>query len=241
MRPSEKKYEITILNWDKYQREMKGGEKRRRHREWVAISSRIYSDPDFLRLTMESRYLWLMLVCYAGAVGPVFKLCPSDARVLFKLRRNAVFQPLIDQGFIDLHTATNKTVQDMTNTIAQKKNATPKNQPETRFEDFWKLYPKKKDKKKARAVWERDKLDRFADEILANLSARTDWNDPKFIPHPTTYLNGERWTDEVDSEGLQMTTADYAAKLELTQRPDESDERFAKRVQDAMITKDYGK
>ena len=109
MSDKDKKYQITILNWDKYQREMKGGEKRRRHREWIAVSTRVYSDPDFLRLTIEQRYTWLMLVCYAGAVGPVFKLSASDARVLFKLRRSADFQVFKNQGFIDLRAATNST------------------------------------------------------------------------------------------------------------------------------------
>ena len=203
MLDNDRKYEITILNWDKYQREMKGGEKRRRHREWVAISSRIYSDPDFLRLTIEQRYLWVMLVCYAGAVGPVFKLSPSDARVLFKLRRSAVFLPLKNHGFIRLRAATNRTVHNKTNTNAQKKNATPEKQPanreDARFDDFWKAYPKKKDKKKALAVWKRDKLDSHADKILANLRARTDWKDIRFTPLPTTYLNGERWNDEIET------------------------------------------
>ena len=207
MLDNDRKYEITILNWDKYQREMKGGEKRRRHREWVAISSRIYSDPDFLRLTIEQRYLWVMLVCYAGAVGPVFKLSPSDARVLFKLRRSAVFLPLKNHGFIRLRAATNRTVHNKTNTNAQKKNATPEKQPanreDARFDDFWKAYPKKKDKKKALAVWKRDKLDSHADKILANLRARTDWKDIQFTPLPTTYLNGERWLDELESVAVR--------------------------------------
>ena len=110
----DKRYKITIRNWDKYQREMQGGEKRKRRREWVAVSTGLLHDPDFFRLTIEQRYLWLMLLCYAGAVGPVFELSASDARVLFKLRRSAVFQPLADQGLIDLQAATRQDKQDKT-------------------------------------------------------------------------------------------------------------------------------
>ena len=79
----------------------------------MAVSTGLLHDPDFFRLTIEQRYLWLMLLCYAGAVGVPFKLSPSDARVLFKLRRSAVFQPLIDQGFITL-LQTGQTRQDKT-------------------------------------------------------------------------------------------------------------------------------
>ena len=121
------KYEITILNWDKYQREMKGGEKRRRRRDWVAISTGLLHDPDFFRLTIEQRYLWVMLLCYAGAVGPVFELCASDARVLFKLRRNADFQPFADQGLIDLHTATRQDITRHNRTVKRGAKRAPQN------------------------------------------------------------------------------------------------------------------
>jgi len=119
-------WKITIRNWDKYQREMRGGEKRKRRREWVAMSTGLLHDPQFFRLTIEQRYLWVMLVCYAGAVGPAFELRASDARVLFKLRSNADFQPLMDQGFIDLKAATNKTYKtNKTGHTQPKKRAAP--------------------------------------------------------------------------------------------------------------------
>jgi len=122
------RYTITILNWDKYQREMRGGEKRRRRRDWVALSTGLLHDPDFFRLTIEQRYLWVMLLCYAGAVGPVFELSASDARVLFKLRRSADFQPFVDQGLIDLQAATgqDRTGQDKT---VEKPPKKPKKKP----------------------------------------------------------------------------------------------------------------
>lgn len=113
---SDEKYRITIRNWDDYQREMRGGERRRRRRDWVAISTNLYRDPDFLNMTAESRLCWVMLLCHAGNVGPVFELCPSSARVLFQLRKSPDFQVLADQGFIDLEAATGqyRTVQDKT-------------------------------------------------------------------------------------------------------------------------------
>ena len=205
-RKSEQKYKITIRNWDKYQREMRGGEKRKRRREWVALSTGLLHDPDFFRLTIEQRYLWLMLVCYAGAVGPVFELCASDARVLFKLRRNADFEVLKNQGFIDLEAATlqDRTRQDKTNrTVQQKVAALPKSVPkkDVRFDDFWKVWPVKKAKQAAAKRWASMKLDSEADTIIQNVAYRVehdvDWRDPKFIPHAATFLNGRRWEDEM--------------------------------------------
>lgn len=71
-----------------------------------------------------------------------------------------------------------------------------------RFEEFWGVYPRTENKKRALDAWKRHKLDAIADTIIAAVEDRVA-NDPKwergesdFIPHPTTYLNGERWNDE---------------------------------------------
>jgi uncharacterized protein YdaU (DUF1376 family) len=79
----------------------------------------------------------------------------------------------------------------------------------TWFNLFWEAYPKKQgDKKKALGAWKKNKLDLKAPEIIADVNRRkTDhaqWQDKQFIPYPTTYLNGERWNDEI--EHLQTQT-----------------------------------
>lgn len=70
----------------------------------------------------------------------------------------------------------------------------------SRFEEFWNVYPIKKNKKKANEIWQRKKLDEKADFIIAHIVNRKErdqqWKDG-FIPHATTFLNGERWDDEI--------------------------------------------
>lgn len=73
-------------------------------------------------------------------------------------------------------------------------------QREAEFEVFWKAYPKKKDKAKARKSFFKVKTPLTT--LLAALEAqkRTEqWqkDNGQFIPLPTTWLNGERWEDEV--------------------------------------------
>jgi len=106
------------------------------------------------------------------------------------------------------------------------------------FDAFWAVYPNKKNKKKALALWVRNKLDIHADAIMANLTARTDWKDIQFTPLPTTYLAGERWNDEL--EAAAVTTGDEAVKLGLTQNTNESDKHFEKRVCNALVMGQYG-
>lgn len=71
------------------------------------------------------------------------------------------------------------------------------------FPKFWALYPRKQDKAKAQKAWTKLKVtdDLFA-MIAKGLSAQVvsaDWlkDGGKYIPMPTTWLNGKRWEDEV--------------------------------------------
>lgn len=71
------------------------------------------------------------------------------------------------------------------------------------FEVFWRLFPNKKSKKDARKVWE--KLKPSAELRLTLMTAlgshrlSRDWtkDDGQYVPMASTWLNGERWTDEL--------------------------------------------
>ena len=124
---SKQRHTINIPNWDSYQPNMRPGKHRRRRREWVAISVDLFSDPDFLALTPSDRLCWVGLLLHAGKVGVPFEFDTSLARVQFGLKHSPSFQSLVDQGFIEIATATrqDKTGQDKT---VHKTGAThPKN------------------------------------------------------------------------------------------------------------------
>ena len=76
----------------------------------------------------------------------------------------------------------------------------PKPEPHT-FEDFWKLYPRKRAKGAARKAFARIQWTEDSwSQLVAALEWQTrEWTDPQFIPHPSTYLNQERWEDEPDA------------------------------------------
>lgn len=74
--------------------------------------------------------------------------------------------------------------------------------PASRFDEFYKAYPRKEGRPKAEKAWSGGKLDKLADKILADVIERAGdeggWKgtEPRFIPLPATYLNGRRWEDE---------------------------------------------
>lgn len=77
-----------------------------------------------------------------------------------------------------------------------------------RFEEFWKLYPRKLAKDTALRAWRKMQGDQHFDAIMANIRLRLrvkDWETTperkQFIPHATTYLNQRRWLDKPDVDG----------------------------------------
>ncbi len=72
------------------------------------------------------------------------------------------------------------------------------------FEEFWRCYPKKKGKGYAKKSWLKIKPD---DTLIQRmiykiglLKGTEQWQKDggKYIPHPSTWLNGEGWEDEAE-------------------------------------------
>jgi uncharacterized protein YdaU (DUF1376 family) len=79
-------------------------------------------------------------------------------------------------------------------------------QQAARFADFWAAYPIKRGKKAALAKWKARRLDGLADELIADVRKRIAGDEQwrrGFAPHPLTYLNQDRWEDELGSPAQQ--------------------------------------
>ena len=68
------------------------------------------------------------------------------------------------------------------------------------FGRFWELYPRKADKKKAEVSFgkltDANKFNAIQGAVH-QFENNPQWRNPKLIPLPTTYINGERWNDEI--------------------------------------------
>lgn len=68
------------------------------------------------------------------------------------------------------------------------------------FDKFWAVYPRHTDKQAAKRAF----LKIAPDDTLLNTMLNAiqkqrgteQWSDPRYIPHPSTWLNGRRWEDE---------------------------------------------
>lgn len=85
------------------------------------------------------------------------------------------------------------------------------------FDIFWAAYPRKVDKKKARTAFARVKAP--VEVLLAALERQKKseaWTKSggQYVPHPTTWLNGDRWEDEVSPGPPTGERAAVAAEQE---------------------------
>lgn len=94
-------------------------------------------------------------------------------------------------------------IQSETESESESKTKTERARLDAAFERFWAAYPRKTDKKDAKKAFFRLK----PDEGLLNLlltaiekqkkSAQWAEEGGRFVPHPSTWLNGCRWEDEL--------------------------------------------
>jgi hypothetical protein len=88
------------------------------------------------------------------------------------------------------------------------------------FDQFWEAYPRKVGKGAARKSWQRiAPAPELLQEILNSLGEQVysdTWirEQGRYIPHPTTWLNQERWTDELTTGPKPETPEDIAARAE---------------------------
>lgn len=84
------------------------------------------------------------------------------------------------------------------------------------FDAFWRLCLNKVSKRVAEQAFTKALKRASFDEITAGMLRYNATNpDPKYIPHPTTWLNGDRWTDQpvVVTNTQRRTTKDAADDL----------------------------
>lgn len=81
---------------------------------------------------------------------------------------------------------------------------------EKNFELFWKSYPNKKDKKKSEDKFKKINFKKYPfEQIMASLEKQKHseaWlkDNGKFIPMASTWINNERWNDEISSPEQQI-------------------------------------
>ena len=77
--------------------------------------------------------------------------------------------------------------------------------PQGGFDTFWKVYPRKQDKARAARAWRKLKPEEHPAVLAGIERARSSeqWqrDGGRYVPLPSTFLNGRRWEDELPTNG----------------------------------------
>ena len=87
---------------------------------------------------------------------------------------------------------------ESTNTDIKPDNTVALQEVPIKFDEFWKLYPRKTNKSFAIKCFSKVKPNQELMLTIMNALRKQIplWKDPLFIPHASTWLNNKRWEDE---------------------------------------------
>ena len=101
--------------------------------------------------------------------------------------------------------------------VKAKKSKKRRNDYPDDFEEFWRIYPRHEDKKKAFKVWQTAlKNGATADEIIAGAAryAKYRAGEPEqYTKHPSTWLNGDCWENGYSTAGMGYGSSQYGSRL----------------------------
>ena len=112
-------------------------------------------------------------------------------------------------------------------------------QPLTTFANFWSLYPRKVARKAAERAWSRVARSDYPALFSGLILWRKEWlrrGEIEYIPHAATWLNGERWTDELPASiaataNAHIPFADKSEKFVRGEIPDHVKTQMRKLLQ----------
>ena len=84
------------------------------------------------------------------------------------------------------------------------------------FQDFWTLFPKRIARMEAEKSWARLSHAQRVDALVGLCAWRPVWiaeNRLQFVPNATTWLNQQRWTDELPDQWAVSHSSHVPAKL----------------------------
>jgi hypothetical protein len=161
----------------------------------------------------ESRKTILVAMQELKATGWLTYHKNKNGSGVYELIGNYVITPKSEKVTKALQTHSPKTARCKNGTVqktdcinkkdySNKKDITNKKERDIdRFEDFWSVYPKKRNKTGSISKWKLKKLNNIADQLIADVLLRIKedrrWVDG-YVPDPLTYINQERWNDEVE-------------------------------------------
>lgn len=128
----------------------------------------------------------------------------NNKNIYAHLKNEQVYNHEDDKQKESDNHSSNTIKQETKNKAIKKQNKELNELQEKQFDKFWQAYPKKVSKKQAQKSWKKinPSLELFEKilKALEMVKQTEQWkkDNGKFIPYPATWLNQERWNDEIN-------------------------------------------
>jgi len=193
---------LSVKNWSEYQHY------RDRCPPWIKLHTKILNDRKFAMLSCASRGLLMQLWILASEKDGTI---PNDLNeIKFRLRDNTIKQTdvnlLIEKGFLNGCKQVQADASKCKQTLPRDRDRDREEKNNEHFDIFWQAYPRKIGKKPALKIWNKlNPSEELVRTILKAIEAQKEtknWkkDNGQFIPHPSTWLNNNRWEDEIHDE-----------------------------------------
>lgn len=128
----------------------------------------------------------------------------NNKNIYAHLKNEQVYNHEDDKQKESDNHSSNTIKQETKNKAIKKQNKELNELQEKQFDKFWQAYPKKVSKKQAQKSWKKinPSLELFEKilKALEMVKQTEQWkkDNGKYVPYPATWLNQERWTDEIN-------------------------------------------
>jgi hypothetical protein len=207
---------MRVKDWETFQHY------KNRKPPWIRLYRDLLDDDDFYELPDSAVRHLLMFWLIASEDPKMTGNLPTIKKLAFRLRTT---QQKVKKSISQL---SHYLEDDASTVLADcEQVATPETETEERqrrgrgetealkreseFDAFWTVYPRKVGKKAARKSFDaacKDSDWPGVEAVLSAVCAAQDgeWRntEPKYIPHPATWLNRGSWSDEAPKSGLQQ-------------------------------------
>ncbi|MCP4640625.1 MAG: hypothetical protein GY851_09340 [bacterium] len=185
---------MRIRNWRRHQHYSN------RCPPWIKLHRDLLNDPEVMALKGDEFKLLVCLWLIASEQPEGDGTLPPLKTIAYRLHmtESALTKGLRGlAGFIEMDAST-PLAECLQHATSEGEGETERETEGESFNEFWEHYPHRVGKKAARKAWAaaKDKPDLPALLNALDRAKRSkQWADG-FIPHPATWLNGERWNDE---------------------------------------------
>ena len=180
-----------------------------RNPPWIMLHLRLFGSQRFLRLSDAQKWHALSLALIASRYDNHLPDNPKWLQEETHSKAAPSLGPLFEAKFLEWCSCA-ECAADCSNlqqdaahrrgedTKAKQRRTSVQN--ENGFKEFWVAYPRKQGKRNAQKAFDQAKERGMPDtKVLVHpinqWKATKEWADPKFIPHPATWLNRDGWED----------------------------------------------